>query len=189
MIEDKILGQYKKLKESKVRDAFKTRQVRDLLITELTDEFWIVTACDSDGGIGPKERDTIYSSGYELGRFGARVPLMETLASGAVPILVVDTLSVEMEPTGKEIIRGVRDEVIDAGMNGSSTVTSSTEDNVETVQTGMGVTVVSLVAKKDFKPGSSAEDDIVICVGFPKSAPEYKVAYDDPEIANLQCVS
>lgn len=188
MMTETILQKYKLLKEQQVPDVFKCRQVRDLLITEFTEDFWMVVSCDSDGGIGPKKYDTIYSSGYALGRLGARVPIMEVLASGAVPILVVDVLSVEMEPVGKEIIQGVKDEVSDAGMKSELIVTGSTEDNVVTVQTGIGVVVIGLVEKKDFKPGKSAKDDIVICVGIPKSAPVHKVQYGDPEIADPKLV-
>jgi hypothetical protein len=148
----------------------------------------MITACDSDGGIGPKELDTVYSSGYELGRLGARVPIMEILASGAVPILTVDLLSVEMEPTGKEIILGVKEESIDAGMSSKIILTGSTEDNVKTVQTGMGVVIIGLVQKKDFRPGNSMKGDIVVCIGVPKSAPEFKVTYSDPEIADPKTI-
>ena len=188
MITDILLEKYKALKEQNNSEAFKTRSVRDLLVTELTENFWMIITCDSDGGIGPKKHDTIFSPAYDLGRLAARVPIMEMLSSGALPVLVVDTLCVEMEPIGKEIIRGVRDEVSEAGLNGDFVVTGSTEDNVVTYQTGVGVTAIGFVEKKDFKPGRSLKDDIVICVGVPKSAPEYKVHYADNGIANPRLI-
>jgi hypothetical protein len=188
VINEIILNKYLQIKKQNTIEGFKLRQVRDLLITEFTDDFWMVVACDSDGGIGPKEFDTVYSTGYELGRLGARVPIMEILASGAVPILVVDTLTVEMEPTGKEIICGVNDEAIEAGMGNDIVITGSTEDNVKTVQTGMGVVIIGLVQKKDFRPGQSLPGDIVVCIGIPKSAPEFKLSYSDPAIANPKII-
>lgn len=188
MISDLILEKYKALKEQNNDKTFKTRSVRDLLVTELTENFWMIITCDSDGGIGPKKHDTIFSQSYDLGRLAARVPIMEMLASGALPVLVVDTLCVEMDPVGKEIIRGVRDEVSEAGLNGDLVVTGSTEDNVVTYQTGVGVTVVGFVEKKDFRPGKSLKDDLVICLGVPKSAPEYKVHYADNGIANTKLI-
>jgi hypothetical protein len=183
-----ILTKYLALKEGNTEGAFKMRQVRDLLITELTDDIWLVTASDSAGGIGPKINDSFFSTGYELGRMVIRVPIMEVLASGAIPITVIDALAVEMDPTGKEIIHGVREESAEAGINADLAVTGSTEDNVKTVQTGVGAVVIGFVHKNDFKPGSSSEGDIVVCVGFPKSAPEYKVLHSDPDIATPQVV-
>lgn len=188
MTEEIILERYRQLKNQNFSEGFNVRQVRDLVVTEFTDDFWMVSACDSDGGIGPKEMDTIYSTGYELGRLGARVPIMEILASGAVPVLALDLLAVEMEPTGKEIIRGVKDESILAGMSDRIIVSGSTEDNVKTVQTGMGVVIIGLVQKKDFRPGNSGMGDVVVCIGSPKSAPEFKVKYSDPEIADPQTI-
>jgi len=186
MITDLILEKYKALKEQNNDKTFKTRGVRDLLITELTENFWMITTCDSDGGIGSKKYDIIFSPAYDLGRLAARVPIMEMLASGALPVIVVDTLCVEMDPTGKEIIKGIRDEVNEAGLNGDLVVTGSTEDNVNTDQTGVGVVVVGFIEKNDFRPGRSLEGDLVVCLGIPKSAPEYKVHFTDDEIANTK---
>lgn len=188
MISDPLLEKYRLLKKQNELNLFPTRSVRDLLISELTDDFWMVVACDSDGGIGPKKYDSVFSSAYDLGRFGARVPIMELLASGAIPVLIVDTLCVEMNPTGKEIICGIRDEASEAGMNGDLVVTGSTEDNVITYQTGIGVTVIGFVHKKDFKPGVSNKNDIVVCIGIPKSAPEYKVQLNDSEITDSKLI-
>lgn len=183
-----LYQRYRGLKEDN-SNQFNTRHVRDLLISELTDDLWIVVSSDSDGGIGPKIHDTVFSPAYDLGRLGTRVPLMELMASGALPIMVIDVLSVEMEPTGKEIIRGVKDEVEEAGMRGNSVVTGSTEDNVETNQTGIGVVIIGLVHKDDFRPGKSLDSDIVVAVGKPKSAPEYKVIFNDGEITNTKTIS
>lgn len=186
-MEDVLLKKYLELRRGNSDGAFKTRTVRDLVITELTDELWLVIASDSSGGIGPKPNDSFFCPGYDVGRTVIRVPIMEILASGATPIAVIDDLAVEMEPTGKEIIRGVKDESADAGIN-ILAVTGSTEDNVKTVQTGIGAVVIGVVSKNDFMPGRSGDGDIIACVGIPKSAPEYKVVYNDMEIANPQVV-
>jgi hypothetical protein len=188
MTTDLLLEKYHRVKKHDISDAFTTRQVRDLLITELTNELWMVVSCDSAGGIGPKKDDTVYAPAYDLGRLVARVPIMEILSSGAIPVSVVDTLSVEMEPLGREIIKGVRDEVSYAGMNAKLSVTGSTEDNVVTTQTGMSVVIIGVVSKKDFRPGSSLNEDLVVCVGIPKSAPEYEIKYSDPEIADPKTI-
>ncbi|MDP4172933.1 MAG: hypothetical protein Q8933_03105 [Bacteroidota bacterium] len=186
--QETIIKKYINLKDLKSDGAFKVRQVRDLQITELTDEFWLVIACDSDGGIGPKELDSFYSPAYDLGRFGARVPIMEILASGAHPFSVIDVLAVEMDPTGKEVIKGVKDEAAYAGITCDKSITGSTEDNVKTLQTGIGVVVLGFVEKKDFRPGRSLDGDIVLCIGYPKSAPEFKLHYSDPDIADPKLI-
>jgi len=188
MISDLLLEKYRILRKKNEPNIFATRNVRDLTVCELTDDLWLIIACDSDGGIGPKKNDTVYSPAYDVGRFGARVPLMELLASGAVPFIVVDTLCVEMNPTGKDIIQGVRDEAVYGGLTGNSIITGSTEDNVTTHQTGIGVTVIGVVHKNDFKPGSSKVKDAVVCIGIPKSAPEFKLTLNDNDIADSKLI-
>ncbi len=161
---------------------------RDLTLVRLAGPYYLVIACDSDGGIGPKPHDTVKVPGYLVGRFAARVPLMEMLASGARPLVLVDALSVELEPTGKEIIKGVRFEAGLAGIEGEGAVTGSTEDNVPTVATGVGVTVIGLAEEHRLRPGTAAPDDIIAAVGVPKSAPGDAVTIDDPEIADVPTV-
>jgi selenophosphate synthetase-related protein len=164
------------------------RRVRDLSVLPIAPGVLLVVACDSNGGIGPKPRDTVATSGYELGRLAARVPLEEMLACGATPILLVDTLNVEREPTGAAIIAGVRDEMRDAGMDAASALNGSTEDNVPTVATGVGIVVLGLAAEERFRPGGAKAGDAVLCVGVPKSAPRHRVVSDDPEILRPSAV-
>ena len=182
-----ILGGYLRLWDSTVGqgEALRPSCQRDLSLLPILPGLLLVVACDSDGGIGPKECDTVQVPAYILGRFGTRVPLMEVIAVGAWPFLVVDVLSVEMEPTGREIIRGVADEVQEAGLDPAVALNGSTEDNVLTRATGMGVIVLGLAREGDLKPGRARAGQIVVCVGYPKSAPEDEVRLDDPQIADL----
>src|SRR5215831_7603583 len=151
------------------------RQVRDLSLLNLAPGVLLVIACDSIGGIGPKPHDTVATSGYELGRLAARVPLEELLACGATPLLLIDTLNVEREPTGAAIIAGVCDEMRDAGMDPANALNGSTEDNVPTVATGVGIVVLGLAAEDRFRPGQAQAGDTVLCVGVPKSAPRFHI--------------
>ena len=160
-------------------------QRRDLTLVRLAGTFYLVIACDSDGGIGPKPNDTVTAPPELLGRFAARVPLIEMVASGARPLVLVDTLSVEMEPTGRQIIEGVRFEANLAGLIGENVVTGSTEDNVPTTATGIGVTVIGIADEPQLRQGTSKPGDVIACVGIPKSAPHDTVAIDDPEIADI----
>jgi len=160
------------------------RRVRDLSVLPLTPEVSLVFTCDAAGGIGPKPHDTYATDGYTLGRFTARVPLAELLACGATPILVADMLSVEREPTGAAILAGVRDEAQAAGL-GPAALTGSTEENVPTLATGVGIAVLGLVAVERFRPGRGRAGDLVVGIGVPKSAPAHCVALDDLEILDL----
>jgi len=166
-----------------------SRQVRDLTVIDLVGEFLLVFAVDSDGGIGPKPADVVTTTGYACGRFGTRVPLMEILASGAFPIAAFDALSVERVPLGEEIIRGVRDELRSVGFPPEFPVSGSTEDNVPTQQTGMGVVIIGLVEKSEFRPGSSMRGDHMFCVGIPKSGPADEVRLEDPDIASATTIA
>lgn len=145
---------------------------RDLSILKLNNEESLVIACDSLGGIGPKEKDSIYTPGEIVGKFTTRVSLMEVLASGAMPITVINNLSVEMEPTGKEIIKGIKDELINLGLKEDILITGSTEENIKTVQTGLGVTVIGLLKNSDMRLGKSKKGDIVLCLGNPEVGEE-----------------
>lgn len=164
------------------------RKIRDLSLVSLLPGLSLVIACDSDGGIGPKEHDQVKVTGYHIGRFGTRVPLMEFLSAGAEPLLVVDTLSVEMNPTGREIIQGVADEAATAGLDPSSMLTGSTEDNVPTTGTGIGVTVIGIARNADLRPGRAKPGDLVVCVGTPKSGPEDIITLEDDDIMDLPSV-
>lgn len=172
--------------QRRLRDAapFAIVRERDLLYFRTDEETAVAVACDSDGGLGPKPHDPFPCPAYQLGRFAARVPLLELLAVGARPILLVDTLSVELEPTGVEIIRGVVDEAALAGLDRDA-VTGSTEDNIPTVSTGVGVTVLGVAPVAALAPGSSRSGSAVLLVGHPKSGPDDVFTDDDPDILSL----
>jgi len=160
-----------------------TAKRRDLTVLDLPEGDRVLIACDAAGGIGPKEMDRVQVPGYVLGRFTARVALMEVIAGGGRPVALVNACSVEPDPTGREIMRGVLDEAALAGL-GPDAVTGSFEKNVSTVQTGLGVTALAL-SEGPFR--SPAAGDLVVAVGRPKVGPE--VSLEDPEIADLPTVA
>ena len=160
------------------------RKVRDLSVLPLGAGISLVFACDALGGIGPKPHDTYHTDGYTLGRFAARVPLAELLACGARPLLVANMLSVEHDPTGATILAGVRDEAATAGLDPDA-ITGSTEENVPTLATGVGIAVLGLVAAGQFRPGRGRAGNLVVCIGVPKSAPRDIVTLNDPDILDL----
>lgn len=160
------------------------RRVRDLTIIELDDERVLVIACDSVGSIGPKPADRYPASARTVAHFAARVPLIEVLAAGAQPQVIVDTLSVELDPTGAEMIAEFQAIAAQLGL-GPERVTGSTEDNVQSDATGVGVTVIASASRSALRPGTARARDRVLCLGTPTSAPHDDIAIGDPRMVSL----
>jgi len=158
--------------------------IRDLTVIHLTDEYSIIIAVDSDGGIGPLEGDTFKCDPYQLGHFAMRVPLLELLSCGASPLAAFDMLSLPMNEVGKEIVRGVKDELKLANLGDDFPLSGSTEDNVPTNMTSIGTTIIGLVHNNDFNIGKTQINDFIVCVGLPKSAPDDVILLNDDEIIN-----
>ncbi len=156
---------------------------RDLLLFDLLNGDVLVVGCDSSGGIGPKPNDKIKVDGYTLGKFTARAALMEVLSVGAKPICIVDALGVEAEPTGNEILKGIRDEAEKAGLDRKLAVTGSTEKNIKVEQTGIGVTVIGTCKRSQLRIGTSKANDIIVAIGVPSVGEEVLVAEKKQEIA------
>lgn len=151
------------------------RRVRDLLL--LGDD--LVVATDSIGGIGPKPADTVYADAATVAHFALRVPLLEVLCAGAEPIAVIDDLCVELEPLGAQMIAEIWRLSAEAGVPPEA-ITGSTEDNVTTVATGIGVTVLGRLNPGRRVGAGSLPGDVVVCAGLPISAPRHEVFIGHP---------
>lgn len=158
--------------------------LRDLSLLSLDDERVLIVACDSTGSIGPKEHDSYAAPARVVAHFALRVPLLELIAAGGRAELIVNALSVELEPTGVEMIEEIRRVAATLGLE-ADRVTGSTEDNVATVATGVGVTVIGTAPRSHLRPGSSRIDDIVLCLGQPMSAPHDMIVMDDPRMISV----
>lgn len=144
----------------------KTSAHRDLLFLEPAGQ--TVIACDSIGGIGPKAADTVFATAATVGAFALRGPLLEVLCAGAQPVAVTNTLCMAADDAGGQMLETVRSAAHEAGVPFHA-VTGSTEDNVTTVTTAVGVTVVGQRPSDGdqvARPG-----DVVVCAGLPRSAP------------------
>ena len=119
---------------------------RDVVITELNENQRLIISCDSCGGIGEKVYDQLKVSPYFTGRYTARVTMMEVLCVGAKLIAISNGVSNEMHPTGKKILEGIEDELSFADIN-DVIITGSSEENMETLCTGVGMTTIGLVNK------------------------------------------
>lgn len=164
------------------------RRIRDLTLLDLGDGRTLVVACDSVGSIGDKPGDSHRASPATVAHFAVRVPLLEVLCAGATPELVVDALSVEREPTGSAMIDEVRRVAAGLGL-GAERVTGSTEDNVPTTATGVGVTVIGTAASGALRPGRARAGDLVLCLGTPVSAPADVVEIGDRRMVALETVA
>jgi hypothetical protein len=164
------------------------RRIRDLTLLELDAERVLVVACDSVGSIGDKPGDSYRVAPATVAHFAVRVPLLEVLCAGARPELVVDALSVELEPTGSAMIAEIRRVVAALGLD-ADRVTGSTEDNVPTTATGIGVTVIGTAARDELRPGTARAGDAVYCLGRPTSAPDDDIAIGDARMVALATVA
>ncbi len=143
------------------------KTARDVRLIRLDRERVLAVSCDSAGGIGPKPLDRVKVDGYTVGRFTARVALMEVLSVGAEPICLANTLAVEPNPTGNQIIRGICEEVEYAALDPRIPLTNSTEKNVRTRQTGVGVTIVGMSPVGGIRIGRCKPGDSIVAVGLP----------------------
>ncbi|MFL0245971.1 AIR synthase related protein [Candidatus Clostridium stratigraminis] len=161
----------------------KLRRVRDLSLVDLDNKTTLVIACDSSGGIGMKEGDALKVPPLFVGKFAARVPLLEVLSTGAEVIVITNNVCNEMEPTGKEMIKGISEELAEAGIN-DTVLTGSTEENFKTISTAVGVTVMGVVPNNLIRVNTAAAG-YVISIGLPKVGDEINYLKDDEIITYL----
>lgn len=161
------------------------RRFRDLTLIDSPDGSTIVIACDSVGGIGSKSCDTFTTDARAVTHFAARVPLLEVLAAGAAPTVIVDTLSVEKDPSAIDMIDEIRAMALELGLDPDVSVTGSTEDNVATIATGIGVTVIGIAPAGAFRATRARAGDHVYAVGVPLSAPQDRLIPGDPRMPGI----
>lgn len=161
----------------------------DVSILKIPTGHAIVVGSTSSGGIGPKTMDMLKVQGRVVGKFLARVALMDVAATGAFPLLLSVTLGVEKEPTGREILEGIRAEAMLLGLEPNQVLMENTEDNFTTNQTGAGLTVIGLANEDELRLGKTRPGDMVIAIGKPKVGDEVIPAEVKGEIADLRNVT
>lgn len=160
----------------------------DVSIMKIPTGHAIVIGSTSSGGVGPKAMDKVKVDGHVLGKFLARVALMDVTATGAFPLLLSVTLGVEKEPTGNQISEGIRREARTIGLDTNQVLMENTEDNFETVQTGVGLTVVGFANEAEIRLGKTNPGDLIVAIGKPKVGDEVLLAEAKGEIADLKNV-
>ncbi len=139
---------------------------RDVEVVQINNKESLVIACDSCGGIGFKERDVVKASPYIVGETTTRVALMELVAVGAVPKSMSLTIASEPYPTGEELIRGAKEELEAFGYK-NLPLTISTEKNIPTCQTALGITLIGLCNNDSLRICTAKPEDLVYCLGIP----------------------
>jgi selenophosphate synthetase-related protein len=161
----------------------------DVSVLKIPTGHAIVAGSTSSGAVGPKELDQVKVDGRILGKFLARVALMDVTATGAFPLLLSVTLGVEKEPTGNEIVEGIKREARTIGLDPNQVLMENTEDNFQTKQTGAGLTVVGLANEDELRLGKTMPGDLIVAIGRPKVGQEVIAAEARGEIADLRNVT
>lgn len=142
------------------------KKYRDISIIDFGDRI-LTVACDSCGGVGSLDGDVVKTDGFTLGYHTAFVALAETLAIGAEPLLIADTLSVSLDSYGKLILNGIKAAAKEAGLDPSVSVTGSSEENFFAASTGIGVTVLGQIKDKNYIPVPTESNYDAVLIGMP----------------------
>ena len=141
----------------------------------------IVITCDSIGGIGGLSSDFLKVEPSVVGRFLARVALMELLAAGAELVALSCTFAIN-ELDAAPILEGVFSEARHAHPHPETLTVVTTEKNIPTIQTGVGITCIGK-ARGGVRSGLSQPGDVILAIGIPKVGAE--VNLNDPEAADI----
>jgi len=134
---------------------------RDILLFDLGAAGVLVSAVDSCGGIGLLACDTLRVDPETVGEYTARVALLEVLAAGALPVFASAAISSGPDTAGA-LISGIK-----KALDASVPLSVSTEKNMPTPMTALGVTVTGLCAKGDLRVARAKKGDILYCAGLP----------------------
>lgn len=135
----------------------------------------LVTAVDSCGGIGEKAGDALYCPLELVGFHTARVALLEVLAAGASPAVAsVSACNAPLE-AGK-MLEGIKRAF--AGFSSLDWVVS-TEKNMPTCMTALGVSVTGVCSPEMLRVGKSRSGDLLCLAGLPLVGREVLEAGDD----------
>lgn len=152
-------------------------QIRDLTVVSLPNEQCLVTAVDISASIGEKEHDVLNVPPELTGKLTTRVALLEVLASGADVIAISDVVGAEMNPTGKRIIHGIQEELHHAGL-AHIQLNGSTEENMATSQTSVGVFVTGYSPSEQLKLNNIEKNATLLGFGEPRMGKELLVKPD-----------
>lgn len=137
---------------------------RDVLILR-GGENALVSAVDSCGGIGRLPQDALTADPELVGEFTARTALLEVLAVGAAPSCASAAVCNGPEQA-ERLLAGIRKAL------GNVPLVISTEKNMPTGMTALGVTVIGQCLFSALRLASSMPGDLLCCAGLPLVGPE-----------------
>lgn len=139
-----------------------------------------VTAVDSCGGIGEKEHDVLRTPPETVGYYTARTVLLEILATGARPAFA--SISACNGPdTAERLLEGIK-KVLES--TGGVPWVMSTEKNMPTVMTAMGISMTGTCGFSQLRVGKCRAGDMLCCAGMPLVGPE--ILEPEADIFNIR---
>lgn len=172
----------------------RTERIRDCLLIYLHEKEAIVVTCDSIGAIGNKPQDIIQVTPEHTGHETAKVAFSEMIALGATPLVVSDGLSVETEPTGRRLMAGIQEAIAELPEY-EIAMTGSCEDNMPTVQTGAGITVIGIIKPEEMYYRLTKATDLAVLMGRPLYGKDFSQHLDQAlrlpdyrKIRKLTCI-
>jgi hypothetical protein len=156
------------------------QQIRDVTIWGEAGLLYVV-ACDANASVGELPHDFLRRPPEEAGYNATKVALMEVLATGVRPFLVTNTLCGPLDDYGSRVLAGIVRALDEVGSD--ALVNGSDETNMQTSQTGVGVTIVGRGPVQQARLGSSRAGDAVVCVGVPKDGVRVPYREGDPDVA------
>ncbi|MEL7610807.1 MAG: alpha-ribazole kinase [Bacillota bacterium] len=121
----------------------------------------LVSAADSCGGAGNLPCDALFAEPETVGAFAARTALLEVLCTGARPVF--GSICISNDPLlAQRLLEGVR-----SVLKGSLPLIVSTEKNLKTGMTAIGVALTGRCASSSLRIGGARRGDFVYCAGLP----------------------
>lgn len=142
------------------------KQIRDITVISFDENRYLGIACDSCGGIGLKEHDVVKATPQITAYQTGKVVLAELMSLGFKPVIMADGLAVEMNDTGRQLIEGFN-EVLSKLKTTKVHLTGSTEENIKTVQTSLGVTCIGVCDRDELKYKKTVKGDVCLIIGTP----------------------
>jgi len=142
------------------------KQIRDLTVLDFDKDRYLGISCDSCGGIGLKEHDFVKAAPQLVAYQTGKVALAELMSMGFAPMILANGLAVEMHDTGEHLIEGFN-QLLSKLKTTRVHLTGSTEENIKTVQTSMGVTCIGICRKDKLKYKKTLKGDVCFLLGMP----------------------
>lgn len=100
----------------------------------------LIVTTDNAGAIGQKEKDTVHVPDEMVSYFSARVTLLEQWAAGAEPHSIL-MHNFSGDEVWMRYLKGIH-QVFDEIESSSPPISGSTESNIETLQSGIAITML-----------------------------------------------